>query len=476
MAGLSSTGFEIKRLPEIKADVETDLKALFPEISTAPDSVFGQIIGSISKPISDIWEVLDAIYLAMYPASAEGFSLDNVAQYIGVVRLAATKTQVLAILIGDELTVVPKGTLASITGTAEIFEQEEAVTITKASVLRCTIEITNVLDSTVYTVTIDGTPYDITSDADATAAEIVNALMVDINGSQSKVTASNVANELQILVDDLETRFSVDVDANMTLIEIATAAEYEAQNTGPVLSVAGTLVTIETPVSGLDAIDNLEDGVTGRNTETDSELRIRRRQSLRVLGAATFEAIRARILQEVDSVEAVTLIENRTNGVVGGLPAHSFEAIVAGGADQDIGEKIWEIKPAGIETHGTETVDVTDSQGDIQVMKFSRPTSKYAWVDVEIVLNPEETFPADGLDQIKANILAFGQTFEIGDDMVIQKFYTPVYVVPGVATATIQIGITPTPSGPPSWQTTNIAIGSNEIALFDSSRITASIT
>lgn len=476
MSGLSTTGFDRKRLPELKTDLENAFRAAFPEINVAPDSVFGQIIGIVSNSNADIWEVMEAIYLSNYAQSAEGFSLDNVAQLTGVVRLPATKTQVKGLLLGDEGTIVPQGNQASVNETGSIFEQKEATTITKSDILRTTISVNTVTNSHLYTITIDAVGYDYNSDISATAAEIITGLVSVINTgppAQDKVTATDNGDlTLTILVDDSETSFSVDVTAELTLDTIETPSDYEAVDTGPLVVVIGSLANIENPVVGFISIINLLDGATGTNTETDSALRIRRRQSFRITGAATVESIRARILQDVASVTAVTVIENRTNSPDGsGRPPHSFECIVSGGVAQDIGEKIWEVKPAGIETFGDEDIDVIDSQGDTQVMHFNRPTDKFAWIDVVITLNPEEEFPADGLDQISANLLAYGNTFEVGEDMIIQKFLTPIYAVEGIATAVVQIAITPTAGGPPAYGSINISIGEQEIALFADARI-----
>jgi len=463
MSGLTSDGFEIKRLPEIQADLEEAFRAKFPGISVTPDSVVGQIIGLMANPLSDLWEILEAVYLSQYPASAEGFSLDNVAQMTGIVRLAATQSQVEAIIEGTEGTIVPDDNQASVAVTGDIFEQVGPVTITKLSVLRTKIGVGNVLNNQLYTVTLDSIGYDFTSDADATAIEIAAGLTSSINVGQAYLTAvDNNDGTLTITVDDKDTPFSVDVDVNLTLDEIWSPALYESKETGAIVANTGTLTTIETPVSGFDAIDNLNDADLGRDLETDPELRLRRIQSLAIAAAGTVEAIKARLLQQVDSVLSVKIFENRTDVTDGGgRPPHSFEAVVQGGTNQDIGDKIWEVKPAGIATHGNVSVNVTDTEGDTQVMKFSRPTSRYAWVDVTITLNPEEDFPVDGLTLIRQKIYDFGiANYDVGDDFILQKLYTPVFEVQGIATATIQISTTP---GPTAVTGTNSNVSANKL-------------
>lgn len=309
--GLNNNGFTIKRETDIITELETAFKAAFGEINTNADSVFGQIIGVFSKPLAELWELSEAVYLSQYPASAEGLSLDGVAQLTGILRLGPTKTVVTGVLLGDQGTVVPAGSLASIQDTENIFQSTENKTIDKAEVLQCVISIGTVSDSQLYTITIDGTGHDYTSDASATAQEIVTGLVTNVNSGQSKVTAVDNGDEtITITVDDKITVFSVDITAELDFNAIGTPVQFEAQNEGSILAVSGALSVIESPVSGWDSITNLTDGSTGNDTETDPDLRLRREVSLRVIGAATASAIEARLLQEVSNVTAVNILEN----------------------------------------------------------------------------------------------------------------------------------------------------------------------
>ena len=109
-------------------------------------------------------------------------------------------------------------------------------------------------------------------------------------------------------------------------------------------------------------------------------------------------------------------------------------------------------------------------------MKFSRATEIYLHVRITLTLTPEETFPVDGADQVALNVLEYGQTLQIGDDVYVQRFYSPVYEVVGIADALIEIATSVLPGDPPgAWQTTNLAISNTEVAVFDSGRITVLI-
>jgi uncharacterized phage protein gp47/JayE len=165
--------------------------------------------------------------------------------------------------------------------------------------------------------------------------------------------------------------------------------DFTASSTGPIECNSGTLTIIRSPTSGWDSVSNPEDGVLGSDIETDPALRLRRLQSLQLAGRSTIGGIFSNILQAVDNVSAVTVIEN--DGDVSdsdGRPPHSFEAIVLGGEDQDILDKILEVKAAGIQTAATGDNQVTGLATDIQginhTINFSRPTEKDVYFHIEI--------------------------------------------------------------------------------------------
>lgn len=250
--------------------------------------------------------------------------------------------------------------------------------------------------------------------------------------------------------------------------------QMQALETGAVLALAGTLTEIETPIAGWDAITNADDGDTGRAVETDPDLRLRQMQSLAVTGAGTVEAIRSRLLQQVEGVSAVTIIENRMDTPdAEGRPPHSFESVVQGGLDQDIADLIWMVKPAGIETYGNITVSVDDSQGLANDISFTRPVEQYIWVRVTLTADASGAFPANAEQAAKDAVLAKGQTLNVGDDVLYQAFFGPLYRnIPGIELAQVELGESATPTPEPGYAAANIDIAANALALFAESRIT----
>jgi len=477
MSGLSDNGFSRKLQTEIISDLQKLFQKAYGTINLDGDSIFGLLIGVISQGIIESWEELENTYYAMYPASAEGFSLDNVCALSGITRLQATSTIVLVAIWGTSGTAVSTGFKGSVEDTGEVFQLTENITLGQSAAAGATIKVIASIQGDTYTLTINGNNYQYDNAGGDPVETIASALAASVDSGESNVTATADGADIHMVSTDGETAFSIGAlsESHFSLEEIASFGNFAAVNTGPVLALAETLTQIETPVSGVDSIINYIDGIIGRNTETDVELRIRRAESIALVGSGTIDSIRAHLLQDVANVIAVMIEENRTDTPIGDLPAHAFECIVQGGADQDIAEKIWELKPAGIETHGDESVFVVDSQGTDQEVKFSRPNEILVWIDVQMTENTEEEFPENGEDAVRAAILEAAEGISVGDDVIIQKFFSAIYSISGIATATITWETGVGPFTPPHGNTGNITIANNEIALFDLSRITVTM-
>lgn len=443
--------------------------------------------------------------------------------------------------------------------------------IATATVVGNTIEITPTLG---YSVNISGVDvtggvsqptYSQTLRVPANTDTIATFLSGVLNSS-ANVTSTFSGSDITITAVDTENPYSLNVGTNLTITQTSSPVPFLAQEYGPIPVPAGSLIEILTPVAGWQTINNFKAGVTGRNQETDEELRLRRAASLRVLGAATVEAIRARVLQEVPGVTSVTVFENVTltqdsievtfsaafnatstieiqvdstiigtvnwqgsqlatmNAIAalllaqpeiknvtvlgagnlqlliemedvqeisvvfniggttpptyitaGGRPPKSFETVVEGGSDAAVALKIWQLKPAGIQTFGNTQVAIIDSQGNTQQIFFSRATPIYIWVTVTLVLNPQETFPSNGLQQVANAILAYGDSLGIGVDVFFQRVQAAIFSVPGIASANVQLASTININDIPVYGTADIDVGQTEVSSWDLSRIFVSL-
>lgn len=184
------------------------------------------------------------------------------------------------------------------------------------------------------------------------------------------------------------------------------------------------------------------------------------------------------IFQEV-IIEDVSITggSSQPNYVIkGGRPPKSFECVVRGGSDENIAEEIWLSKPAGIQTFGNTNYTIVDSQGNNQVIFFSRPTPIYLWVNATIYLYSEEEFPINGIQDVAQAIVTYGNSLGIGAEVLIQRVLCQIFNVSGVGGAIIfEIASTNSPNDSPSFGTIDIPIEESEISVWDISRIAITV-
>lgn len=440
--GLTDSGFNKKSLADILADMNARVEAIFGPANVAPDSVFGQFNGIMAEVAGDIWDLADLTYTSQYALASKGVSLDSVAELNNLSRLAATSSSATVILDGDELTLVPAGTQVKQASTGEVFETASDITLAKANLLKAVISVNDFATAPhTIDITAGASTDNYSSVVTSSAVAVLQDFETQINSGGNHKAVLDISAETLTITNILATNiisFEIAIDATLDLDEQWTPVAASAVNTGSLAVPTNSIQTIETPVAGLNSVDNLAAGVQGRDTETDDEFRVRRKQSLRVVGAATVPAMEARLVQELESVVSATVKDNRTDAVdSNGRPPHSFEAIITFSPNdaptrQLIADKLWEIKPAGIETFGGITESVVDSTGDLQTINFSRPTDKYLHIICNITLNPEEVFPSDGLAAIGIALADFGNELRAGEDCIRQRFFNSVYSVSGV--------------------------------------------
>ena len=129
---LDLTGLTIKRLADIQDEIIEALRAVFGEhINTLPQSVFGQLIGIFSEREALIWELVEDVYNSQYPDTATGSSLDNVAAITAFTRLPAIPSTIaLQAFFGTPATVIPAGTVLSVSGDSDSkFATDNEVTL-----------------------------------------------------------------------------------------------------------------------------------------------------------------------------------------------------------------------------------------------------------------------------------------------------------------------------------------------------------
>lgn len=188
---------------------------------------------------------------------------------------------------------------------------------------------------------------------------------------------------------------------------------FRARQLGKVETTINTITTQTTVVIGVTDVNNPSAATTvGNDQETDFELRKRRRASVANSSVGYVDSIEGG-LNDVDGVVEARVYENEEDTTSpDGLPPHSVWCIVEGGANTDIGAKIYEKKDAGCTLKGSITVDVLRPNNRIFVAKFDRPTPEDLYIRFDLkVITPGASFDLDDIKQFLVDNLSYN----IGD-------------------------------------------------------------
>lgn len=436
--GLTAEGFVIKPLEVSKSELEADLKTAFgSSINLSARSGFGQFVGLMSEREALLWELAQLVHSSMDPDAALDESLDAVSAITGTFREGATHSTDVLTCLGTAGTALSAGRIVSVVTVGTKFTTLVDATITA---------LVAWLATTAYVVgqrvTNSGKAY-----------QCITAGTSAGSGGPT-TTASNITD------NTVHWKY---LGSSTAAIDVAC----QSVETGAQVALSGTLTVIETPVGGWASALNLLDATPGRDVESNADLRQRRADEVSGEGNATIEAIKRGVLQ-VPDVTACVVFQNTTLVTdADGVPGKAVEVLVLGGADAAIRAAIFAEVGDGIETYGSTSGTVTDSSGNLQTIKFSRPTEVPIYCIADVIKVAAD-YPGDGDTQVKKAIVDRGDLYPIGQDVYARALGRDVFGVFGVLNlTTLKIGIAPTPT-----LETTIVITNRQLATFDTSRVT----
>lgn len=162
---------------------------------------------------------------------------------------------------------------------------------------------------------------------------------------------------------------------------------FRAQNIGRVETTIGTITTPVTVVLGVLSVNNPTAPVNiGENEETDTELKIRRRQSVSIGSSGYLNGLLAYVLQ-LDGVTDAAIYENYSNQTDSlGLPPHSIWLIVEGGSSAEIAQAIYLKKSYGADMKGDITYTIITASQQEFIARWDEPITSPLYLRFSIKL------------------------------------------------------------------------------------------
>jgi uncharacterized phage protein gp47/JayE len=207
---------------------------------------------------------------------------------------------------------------------------------------------------------------------------------------------------------------------------------FESVDFGAITAEANTITQQVTIIPEIDSLTNPSSAISGRDEESDQQLRERRNKILEVNSFSTVGSILGKILT-LDNVADCVIYENDTNiyDAEKDLNSHSLWIIAKGGEVEQITETIIKDKTAGTGLKGN--VEATYTENFIRkngttreihhTAKFDRPTEKEIYLKFNV--KRRVATQSIDIDNIK-NTLA-DKVFNIAENVTVTELYGTIY-------------------------------------------------
>lgn len=226
--------------------------------------------------------------------------------------------------------------------------------------------------------------------------------------------------------------------------------------------VAGAITKIINPDANVDSVQGKTCTSLGVAEENDVDLRTRLTAALQGSGSCNENSLRSALLR-IPTVQFAAVIANDSDEEdSSGRPPHSFECYIRGGDqyEKEIGDTIFDKKPIGIKTTGDKSVTVKDASGTEHTIYYS-PTYNVE-VIVKASVKVANTFPEDGVTQIKNSVASHINNLGIGKSLIMSSIYAPLYGVTGVAEV---YSLELSTDGGSSYTSANVNVSQFELAV-----------
>lgn len=443
--GVTPAGFIRPSLDAVLTDQFTQLVEAFGiSVDQAAESIIGQHTAITASAIDSIFQLAEKVKDQLDPDKAEGEQQDQICALNGTKRKLATYTTANLLVIATTGTVIPGDSLA--TNDAGDIVLRTLAPVTAAAITAW---------ATGATIAI--------GDVRRTAAGHCYVAIAGGTTLGSGTGPSSVTKFPSTVIDGTVTWVYVGDGTGFAYVSA------QATVVGKLSALAFAITKIGTPVAGWATVCNPQDATTGRNDETDAELKQRRVVELKP------GSVRAEI-SDINAVTAVTVFENFTDSTnADGMTPHSVEALVSGSAtDLEIAQALWRSVPDGIGTNGAHSHNITDDQGGVMTLRWSVPSATTIYVEATLYVD-DGKFPTSGGDVAKALVLAFGDALPVGRDVDPSAIGGELWAamklgtLPGLLATSVKVKTSSISGGDPA--NVPVVVGSRAQADFDSTRI-----
>ena len=286
--------------------------------------------------------------------------------------------------------------------------------------------------------------------------------------SQATLETQGIAGTIiprQSLVSDSDgnefyTAFEVAIPSNIQVVAV---------KAGVVSTTAGTVTTIVTPVVGWDSVTQTTDGTTGSLAMSEQQFKNYRQRTVMRNYTSVIDVMQSRLVEL--GLGQANVVNNSTVGVVDGVPANTIHVTVGEtGAisDEDIANVILATNAPGCPTHGSTSIPVTDSQGVVQTVSFTKATEQ----KIELVL--DVTYLSQNIAEAEVNIVnSLRQHINgllSGDDVVWSRLFA--YITPY---AEAQVNTLTIAKFGEAQTTNNVELAASEFASITDADITMTV-
>lgn len=534
--GVTYTGYVVKTQAEINAEAQDALAQVTDPVTgetlqanlSDPADIVSQIVGIALEGVANGVLIDQAAYNQFDPGKATGDALSSLVLINGTPRKPASKSNVSLNFTGEPSTAgfMVTGTVAAIGGFTILSDgsfsfaidgiQEDVLNLDftgatdyndVAAVIQTAVQAIGsggYINATVAASAATGSDVVFTftsgSYGDNSTVSILSSVIpstgTDISGSSylngdvgaiTNGIGYTVPAGLQVSDSNRVNIWATDADFTFDELGVANSIGASCTKRGAITANPGTLTYLVSVSGVVSTVTNPLAAVAGLPVESDNSLRRRRDLSTYAPSIGLVGSLSAAI-KAIDGVTFARVYNNTalatdSNGLIG----KSIGCVVVGGNTTTIAQAIFQRISTGSSTSGNTTVTFQDNLGQTYPINFYRPTPISIDIQVNITLIEGDTFPQDGVQQIKSAIVAYAvggasalgitegfdnNGFPPGQDVILSLLYTPINSVPGHEITTILMKKTTDLTLLPN----NVPIAFNEVSNIIEANIEVNVT